>query len=335
MNADAAGVTILGGGSWGTALAVHLARSGRKVMLWVHDPDLADVMKKKRENPRYLPGFSLPGDISPSSDLQEALDGAVDILLVVPSHHVRETLGRAAPHIRRDASLLSASKGIETDTLMRVSEVIQDTLGERSVQLAVLSGPSFAREVSAGQPTAVVVASTHPDVAVRFQSILSSGTLRVYTNDDLVGVETGGAVKNVIAIGAGVLSGMGHGANSLAALITRGLAEIGRLAASLGGQRETLAGLAGLGDLVLTCTGRLSRNRALGEALGRGRTLEQHQATTAMVAEGVRTTVAVKRLAQREQVEMPITEQVHALLHEDKPVAEAVQDLLSRPPTSE
>jgi len=327
-------LTILGGGAWGTALALQLGRAGRTVSLWVHDPVLAAVMRRDRVNAAYLPGHTLPPNVSVTSDVGEALAGARDVMLVVPSHHCREVLRACLPHMpHMDAamSFCSASKGIENDSLLRVSEILADTLGEQLAgRIAVMSGPSFADEVASGHPTAVVIASNDGEVAARLQRTVSTGGLRAYTSADVIGVELGGALKNVVAIGAGVVDGLGYGTNTLAALITRGLAEISRLAEACGGRRETLAGLAGLGDLVLTCTGRLSRNRALGVALARGATLQQHQAATRMVAEGVRTTLSAWRMASRLGVEMPITSQVHAVLYKSKSPSEAIKDLLAR-----
>ena len=261
---------------------------------------------------------------------------AADVILAVPSHHCRSVLSNLKPSMQGPEAIIVASKGIETESLLRVSEIVRDVFGAGSEQkTAVLSGPSFAREVAANHPTAVVIASRDLGLAGRLQATLSGGGLRAYSSSDVVGVELGGALKNVVAIGAGVVTGLGYGSNTLAALITRGLAEISRLAVSLGGRPETLAGLAGLGDLILTCTGALSRNRALGEALGRGRTLQQHQAETPMVAEGALTTLSAYRLAMREGVEMPITEQVHALLYDNRPPAEAIAALLARELRSE
>lgn len=329
-------VTVLGGGSWGTALALHLSSSGHRTSLWVHDPVLASEMAAGRENVKYLPGHRLPRDLRITSDLGASLEDAGDLLLVVPSHHCRQVLTDARGYLTTRTRFCVASKGIETDTLLSVSAILTDVLGpDAARRVAVLSGPSFAQEVAAGHPTAVVIGCATPELGTHMQKLVSAGNLRAYTNDDLIGVELGGALKNVIAIGAGAAQGAGYGTNTQAALITRGLAEISRLAVALGGRRETLAGLAGLGDLVLTCTGKLSRNRALGVALASGVTLAGHQAGTPAVAEGVRTTRAAWRLAQREGVEMPITAQVHALLYEAKPPQEAIRDLLARELTTE
>ena len=331
-----ADLAILGAGSWGTALALHLSRSGRSVALWVHDGELAERLRSDRVNARYLPDHTLPQSVRVTHDIAEAVEGASDILLVVPSHYCRQVLVACRPLIKNPASLCVAAKGIESDTLMTVSEVVLDVLGPEAAQrTAVLSGPSFAQEVARGHPTAVVVASRIPDLAGRLQRVVSSGSLRAYTNTDLVGVELGGALKNVIAIGAGAVDGLGYGANTRAALITRGLAEISRLAEALGGRRETLAGLAGLGDLVLTCTGDLSRNRRVGLELARGRGLEEILGGTSEVAEGVRTARAACALGERHGVEMPISETVEALLAGRVRPDQGVERLMSRQLRSE
>ncbi len=328
-----ADVVVMGGGSWGTAIALHMARAGRFTRLWVRDAALARRMQEGRENDRYLPGWTLPDGLAIDADLGAAIAGSRVVILAVPAQHARAVLESARPHLDDGVGVCSASKGIECGSLMRVSEVIRDVTGPRPV--GALSGPSFAREVADGQPTAVVVGSGDAAFAKRIQTLISAGPLRAYTNHDLVGVEIGGALKNVIAIGAGAVEGLGYGTNTLAALITRGLAEIGRLAAALGGEASTLAGLAGLGDLVLTCTGKLSRNRALGAHLARGGTWDEYRAGTPMVAEGVATTASAWALAGREGCEMPITQQVHAVLHESRPVDEAIRDLLARRLTRE
>ncbi|HKY32302.1 MAG TPA: NAD(P)H-dependent glycerol-3-phosphate dehydrogenase [Candidatus Polarisedimenticolia bacterium] len=330
----AAELTVLGGGAWGTALALHAARAGRPARLWVHDPQRAAAIAARRVNETYLPGHTLPASVEVTSELGRALEGAREILVAVPSHHGRPVLAAARPHLGSEAVVCLASKGIENGTLLRPSQVAGAVLG-KGTRLAVLCGPSFAQEVAAGHPTAVVVASDDAGAADRLQQGLSWGPLRAYTNDDVTGSELGGALKNVIAVGAGVVDGLGYGANTQAALITRGLAEISRLAEAMGGRRETLAGLAGLGDLVLTCTSGLSRNRRLGSALGRGETLASFQAATPHVAEGLRTTLSAHMLAGRLGVAMPITAQIHALLYEGKPAAEAIHELLGRRLTRE
>lgn len=333
---ESAEIAVIGGGSWGTALALHLGRSGRQVRLWIHDASLAREVSATRRNAKYLAGHTLPDEVRIVEDLGESVAGAGYLLLAVPSHHCREVFGRLASHVTGEMSFCVASKGIENSTLMRVSEILRDVAGPAAAQrTAVLSGPSFAAEVAEGRPTAVVVASQSADLASDYQQLLSAGNFRAYTNQDPVGVELSGALKNIIAIGAGTVQGLEAGSNTLAALITRGLAEMGRFVEALGGRRETLAGLAGLGDLVLTCTGSLSRNRAVGIALAQGKTLAQHQAGSAMVAEGVRTTRSVRDLAKREGIEMPITEQVYAVLFEDKSPEAAIHELMARQLTHE
>jgi len=321
-------IAILGGGSWGTALAVHAARLGHSLRLWVHDPGLAQRMAASRINGKYLPGQVLAAGVTPTQRLDEALAQARIVIVVVPSHHCRQVLEQARGLLEPEACLAIASKGIENGTLMRLSEVARDAAGAHPI--ASLSGPSFAQEVARGDPTALVAASQDAGLAARLQRLFSGGSLRLYTTDDVIGVELGGGLKNVFAIGAGVVEGLGLGHNTRAALITRGLAEMSRLGEALGARRETLSGLAGLGDLVLTCTGGLSRNRGLGLALGRGAGLAEHLSSTPMVIEGVRTAASARELARRAGVETPIINEVHAVLYENKPPADAIRDLLSR-----
>ena len=328
-------ICVLGGGSWGTALARHLAVGGARVRLWAHEPEVVEAITNDHANPLFLPGFDLPPSLSATTSIEEACSGAEVTLVAVPSHFCRDVLGRARAPLGERPEVVVASKGIENGTLLRVSEIAAEILREARPRIAVLSGPSFAREVAAGRPTAIVAASAEPDLAARVQALLSFANLRVYTSGDPAGVELGGALKNVIAIAAGAVEGLGLGPNTLAALITRGLAEISRLAAALGGRRETLAGLSGLGDLVLTCTGALSRNRQVGIEIARGRSLEQIEAATRTVAEGIRTARAARDLGRRAGVEMPITEKVHEVLFEGKPAADAIRDLLGRPPRPE
>lgn len=337
MAAPAERVCVLGGGSWGTALARHLALGGTgEVRLWVHDPALAEVVKLRRENPAYLPGFELPAHLRVTSSPGEAVEGATVLVVAVPSQFCREVLDRARAGVGQDPAVIVASKGIENGSLMRVSEIAAEVLAPGGGRrIAILSGPSFAREVAAGRPTAVVAASSDPDLAARTQALLSRGPFRVYTSADPVGVELGGALKNVIAVAAGVVEGLGLGSNTVAALITRGLAEISRLTLALGGRRETLSGLAGLGDLVLTCTGALSRNRSVGIELGRGRSLEEVLREMKMVAEGVRTARSALDLGRKLSVPMPITEQVHEVLYEGKRPEDGIRELLGRPPRPE
>lgn len=312
------------------ALALSLARrGGHDLCLWCHSPALADQLTEVGENLPYLPGYTLPPDIHVTSDLPRAIFEADILLCVTPSQHLRGIIEHIAPMLTPNQIILSASKGIEEITFLRMSQVIASITKN---PCAVLSGPSFAQEVAAGAPTALVAAATDPDLALTIQREFSSPSLRLYTNDDVIGVELGGALKNVIALAAGVVHGLNLGHNSAAALITRGIAEITRLAVACGGRPQTLAGLAGLGDLVLTCTGSLSRNRSVGIELGRGRKLPDILAGMGgKVAEGVRSTAAALGLAARYGVEMPITEQVDAILHSDKKTSDAIRELMSRP----
>ncbi len=322
-------VAVLGAGSWGTALAIHLARVGHEVRLWARDADFAAEMERRRANAVYLPDIPFPPSLSIGASLPDALRDAQLVLLAVPSHGMRQVLRQAGPHVDRAAVVLSATKGIEDGSLLRMSQVIaQEWPGVPEV--AVLSGPSFARELANQLPTVVVVASPSADVVRHVQEEFRSGALRLYASADVIGVELGGALKNVIAIAAGVVDGLGLGHNAQAALITRGLAEISRLAVAAGGDRETLAGLAGMGDLVLTCTGALSRNRHVGLELARGRGLAEIVASTKMVAEGVRTTSAALALGATHGVELPIAAQVDALLDGRMSAAAAVSELMGR-----
>ena len=325
-----AALAVVGGGSWGTALARHAALAGLPVSLWIHDPDLCAAVRSERVNTTYLPGHPIPESLLVSSEIGEVVAGAGAVLLVVPSHHLRAVTRSLAAHVRENAPVLVATKGLEEETLLRMSQVVAQEAGIAPARVATLSGPSFAREVADGHPTTVVVASEDERLGERFQAQLSARNLRIYTNRDQVGVELGGALKNVVAVAAGILEGLGHGTNTAAALLTRGLHEVTRLAVTMGGQRATMAGLAGMGDLVLTCTGKLSRNRAVGVELGRGRPLAEILSGMKMVAEGVRTTRAAAALARRVEVEMPITERVNSILFEAMPPGEALQDLLSR-----
>jgi glycerol-3-phosphate dehydrogenase (NAD(P)+) len=323
-------ITILGAGAWGTALAISLARrGGHQIMLWAHSSSLTYQLVENGENSPYLPGFTLPFGITVTSDLPAAIFEADIILCVTPSQHLRGIISHIAPLLTRDQILLSASKGIEEGTLLRMTQVIAAVTDNR---VGVLSGPTFAQEVAAGSPTAIVAASTDGRLAQTIQREFSSPSLRVYTNDDVIGVELGGALKNVIALASGVVTGLNLGHNSAAALITRGIAEITRLAVACGGRRQTLAGLSGIGDLVLTCTGDLSRNRSVGIELGRGRRLDEILAGMGgKVAEGVLSTSSALGLAARYGVEMPITSQMDAILHHNKKPSDAIRDLMSRP----
>ena len=319
---------VVGAGSWGTTLAALLARAGRPVRLWARDPAIASGLNERRVNPDYLPGVALPAGISATTDLAAATSGAELVFVAVPSAFCRALYRRLAASAAESAILVSATKGLETETLQRMSEVAAEEAPGHP--LAVLSGPSFALEVAQAQPTTVVVASRDHAAAERVQREVSGETFRAYTSDDVAGVELGGALKNVIAIAAGIVVGLGYGHNTRAALITRGLAEMSRLAVALGGRADTLAGLAGLGDLVLTCTGGLSRNRQVGQALGAGRSLAEAISSTHMVAEGVRTALAACALADRAGVDMPIAREMKAVLHEGKDPRAALTDLMLR-----
>jgi glycerol-3-phosphate dehydrogenase (NAD(P)+) len=322
-------IAVLGAGSWGTALAIHLARVGHDVRLWARDPALVAEMIAIRANPRYLAEFRLPDRVTPAARPQAALQDATLVVFAVPSHGLRAVARAVAPSLRSDAVLISATKGLETDSLQRMSLVLGEeaTAGQPVV---VLSGPSFAAEVARGLPTAVLSASLDATAAAYVQDRFRGPALRLYVSDDVPGVEIGGAMKNVIAIASGVVEGLGLGHNAMAALITRGLAEISRLADAEGGRRETLAGLSGLGDLVLTSTGDLSRNRHVGLELGRGRPLQEILAGMRMIAEGVRTTGAALALGARHGIELPITAEMAAVLDGRRSPAEAVDVLMGR-----
>jgi glycerol-3-phosphate dehydrogenase (NAD(P)+) len=328
-------IAVVGAGSWGTALSLVLARrGGHSITMWSHTSLVADVVRRTRENSIYLPGLSIPDSVAVTTSLEEAVDQAEILILVVPSEHLRSICCTMAPMLSSDQIIVNATKGIEDGTYLRMTQVMAEVFGKHRLTLpcSVLSGPSFAQEVGAGSPTAIAIASCDPAIATRIQEEFSSPSLRLYTNEDVVGVELGGALKNVIAIAAGATYGLELGHNSVAALITRGIAEITRLAVACGGRRETLAGLSGLGDLVLTCTGALSRNRHVGLELGSGRCLKEILADMhGRVAEGVRTTDAALGVARRMDVEMPITEQVAAVLHERISAKEAMRELMSRP----
>ncbi|WP_348268393.1 NAD(P)-dependent glycerol-3-phosphate dehydrogenase [Edaphobacter paludis] len=323
-------IAILGAGAWGTALALALARrGGHELVLWSHSAPLADQLNDLGENLPYLPGFTLPADIQVTSDLPGAIFEADILLCVTPSQHVRGIISHIAPLLTRDQILVSASKGLEESTFLRMSQVIASITDN---PCAVLSGPSFAQEVALGYPTAIVAAAATSTLAQIIQREFSSSLLRIYTNNDVTGVELGGALKNVIALSSGVVHGLNLGHNSAAALITRGIAEITRLSVACGGRRQTLAGLSGIGDLVLTCTGNLSRNRSVGIELGKGRHLPDILAgLNGKVAEGIQSTTAALGLAARYGVEMPITEQMDAILHHNKSPKDAIRDLMTRP----
>ena len=327
-------ILVLGSGAWGTAIALSLVRrEDHQVSLWSHAPEMASAIQSAGENKQFLPGFPLPANLLLTGD-DAAISDAEIIVSVIPSEFLRSTFNRLRPHLRPGQIIVSATKGIENGSFLRMTEVIAATLEGSGLNLPIgaFSGPSFAYEVAQAQPTAVTVAFDDAAIASRIQQEFSSETLRLYTSTDLVGVELGGALKNVIAIAAGIASGVGLGYNSAAGLITRGIAEITRLAVACGGRRETLAGLSGVGDLVLTCTGSLSRNRTVGAELGKGRKLpEILESLGGKVAEGVLTTRAALGLARKLDIEMPITEQMELILDEGKAPMEAIRDLMLRP----
>jgi glycerol-3-phosphate dehydrogenase (NAD(P)+) len=333
-------ITVVGGGAWGTALAAVAARRGdHQVRLWALEKEVCESVNARQVNDLFLPAIKVPGSIRASNDFREALEGAEIVVSVMPSHHCRRSFEHMAQWLRPEMLFLSATKGVENETLLRMSEVIAEVV-ERycnfTPRVGALSGPSFAREVAESKPTAVTAASADLALAARVQNEFSDPGFRIYLNDDVVGVELGGALKNVIAIAAGICEGLGIGHNALAGLITRGLAEITRLAVACGAKPQTMAGLAGMGDLVLTCTGGLSRNRSVGIALGQGQKLEAVIAGMhGMVAEGVLTTNAAIGLGKKYGVEMPITEQMFAILDEGKSPHDAIRDLMSRPGKAE
>jgi glycerol-3-phosphate dehydrogenase (NAD(P)+) len=333
-------IAVIGAGAWGTALSIALARKGgHSVRLWAYEAEVRESIAQRRRNDLFLPDCEIPPGVCASSDFAEVLRDAEIVVSVMPSHHCRRLFAAAAPHLKHDMLIVSATKGVENDTLLRMSEVIHQVVKEKcgfAPRVGALSGPSFAKEVGRGDPTAVAIASTDSALALTVQREFSDARFRIYTNDDVAGVELGGSIKNVIAIAAGVCDGLGLGYNTVAALITRGLAEITRLVVACGGRRETMLGLAGVGDLVLTCTGGLSRNRTVGVELGKGRRLDDIIAGMhGMVAEGVLTTNAAKALAQKHGVEMPITSQMFQILHDGKPARDAIRELMTRPATEE
>jgi glycerol-3-phosphate dehydrogenase (NAD(P)+) len=325
-------IAVIGAGSWGTALGVITARAGHKVQLWSHNPEVVETINSEHINPRHLTEARIPDNVRATSHLVDAVNAAELLILAAPSHATRELLAAMTPAFDSEMVIVSATKGIEIDTGKRMSQVVAEVVPHATrPRFVSLSGPSFAKEVAANHPTAVVAASEDHDASRMVQSELSFDNFRIYTNDDVVGTELGGSVKNVMAIAAGMVAGLGFGSNSIAALITRGLAEMTRLALREGARLETLMGLAGLGDLVLTCTGSLSRNRFVGQELGKGRKLAEITAEMNEVAEGVKTTLAVKRLAARIGVDMPITKEVHAVLYEGKLASNATNELMTRP----
>jgi glycerol-3-phosphate dehydrogenase (NAD(P)+) len=332
-------IAVIGAGAWGTALSIVLARNGaHKVRLWAYEAEVRESIDKRRQNELFLPGCEIPAAVSATNQWEDLRDAEI-VVSVMPSHHCRRLFTQAAPFLKPETLIVSATKGVENDTLLRMSEVIVEVVSQKrgfQPRVGALSGPSFAKEVARGDPTAVAIASTDNDLALRVQREFSDPAFRIYTNDDMAGVELGGALKNVIAIAAGVCDGLGLGYNTVAALITRGLAEITRLVTACGGRRETMLGLAGVGDLVLTCTGGLSRNRTVGVELGKGRRLDDIIAGMhGMVAEGVLTTNAARALAEKQHIEMPITGQMFQILHDGKSARDAIRELMTRRATEE
>jgi glycerol-3-phosphate dehydrogenase (NAD(P)+) len=333
-------IAIIGAGAWGTGIAIVLGRKGtHRVRLWAHETDVCESIMQKRLNETFLPGRSIPNSVTASNDLAATLQGARIVVSVMPSQHCRALFERMRPLLPPQALIVSATKGLEEGSLQRMTEVISEVLKRENGSIpavGALSGPSFAQEVARGDPTAITIASKDSELLRSVQQEFGDSSFRVYTNSDVIGVELGGALKNIVAIAAGICDGLGFGHNSVAALITRGLAEMTRLVVACGGRPETMAGLAGLGDLVLTCTGGLSRNRSVGVELGRGGKLPDIIAGMhGMVAEGVFTTSAAVGLARARNVEMPITEQMHAILHKGKSPRDAIQELMSRTGKSE
>ena len=323
-------VAVIGAGSWGTALAILLARKQQQVVLWGRDSARMAEMQESRKNRKYLPGHSFPDSLIATSELKYALNQADCVLTVVPSHGLRQVYRELKPYLTEGIPVVSAVKGIETSSLRTMTQVMQEESAGMRLSFCVLSGPSFAEEVASGHPTAVTVACADIQVAAAVQQLCSSRLFRVYSSTDVIGLEISGAMKNVIAIASGISDGLGYGLNTRAALITRGLAEITRLGIALGADARTFAGLGGLGDLVLTCTGNLSRNRTIGLKLGSGKSLDEALAEMTMVAEGVKTTLSCYHLTRQSGVEMPILEQTHAVLYENKRCQDAVADLFER-----
>jgi len=328
-------VGVIGAGSWGTALTKPLSEQGREISLWGHSKEHLTTIIESRENKTYLPGYILKESIRPVFDLKQAVAGHGVIVMVVPSHVFRGVFEKIVPYLDDGAHIVSATKGIENETLLTMTQVMRDVLSQASpakkdIRIGVLSGPSFAKEVAGGLPAAVTVAAENIEAAQVFQQIFFTEKFRVYTSTDVIGLELGGALKNIVAIAAGICDGLNYGTNTRAALITRGLAEISRLGVKMGAEPLTFSGLGGLGDLVLTCTGDLSRNRTVGVKLGQGKTLKTILSEMNMVAEGIKTTSSAWALAKKMDVEMPILEQVYQVIYNDKPCSEAVHDLLAR-----
>jgi len=327
-------IAVIGAGSWGTALALHLSKKGCSVRLWGVDPHHVEKLQQERQNTRYLPGMLFPETLSPTDNLKEAVSGSPTICMVVPSHGYRDVFEKVVGCLDNDAVIISATKGVENGTLQTMSQIMADVINGSekiiSIERAVLSGPSFAKEVAEEVPTAITMGCKDAVIASELQKLFNTGYFRVYTSTDLIGLEVSAALKNIIAIAAGICDGLKFGMNARAALITRGLAEITRLGIKMGAEPATFYGLSGMGDLVLTCTGDLSRNRTVGLKLGKGQLLDQILDEMSMVAEGVKTTKSVYHLAKEQHVEMPILEQVYRILYEDKDCRTAVNDLLGR-----
>lgn len=328
-------IAVIGAGSFGTAMAIVAGRCGNEVLLWAHDPKVANAIRESGSNPFYLADVPLGENVRATADLAEAARFTDTFFMVVPSHHYRRVLGDLGGLLERRACVVSGTKGIENETLERMSEITSAALGDRLMAFATLSGPTFALETARGDPTAAVIASRDLQFAEELQRVMSSATFRLYNTSDVVGVELAGSLKNVIAIAAGVLEGLGLGSNTNAALVTRGLHEISRLGIALGGRPETFAGLAGMGDLMLTCTGALSRNRSVGVALGKGKKLDDILRESRLVAEGIRTSKSANELAARHGIDMPITTEMFRVLYEDEPPRQAIQRLMSRSLKSE
>ncbi|MGE5654432.1 MAG: NAD(P)H-dependent glycerol-3-phosphate dehydrogenase [Bacillota bacterium] len=328
-------VAVLGGGGWGTALAKLLASNGHDVLLWVYEPEVVKAINEEHVNPLYLKGVCLPDNLRASNDIADVLRGRDLVVNAGVSQHLRSVMRQAKPHLGSAAVVISATKGIEPETYLRMTEVVAQELGIGPERIAALSGPNHAEEVSRGVPSTTVVAATRRELAERFQDLFMSRSFRVYTNPDVVGVELCGALKNIIALGAGICDGLGFGDNTKAALMTRGLTEMARLGVAMGADASTFAGLAGVGDLIATCTSQHSRNRWCGNELGKGRRLDEILASTKMVVEGVRTTVAAHALGRKLGVSLPITDAIYGVLYEDKSARESTQALMGRLKTHE
>lgn len=323
-------ISVIGAGAFGTAMAINAARSNNEVLLWAHDPEVARTIAETGFNPDYLPGMPLGTNVRATSDLAEAAAFSDTVFMVVPSHHYRNVLTQFAGHLQTPVKVISGTKGIENESLQRMSEISSAVLEDRLAAFAVLSGPTFALETARADPTVAVIASHQDDFAHQVQQVMSSPVFRLYRSPDVVGVELAGSLKNVIAIAAGVLEGLGLGSNTTAALIARGLAEMTRLGVALRGRLETFSGLAGMGDLVLTCTGSLSRNRSVGVQLGKGRKLEDILRDAKFVAEGIKTAKSAQQLSERHQIEMPIAAEMYRVLYENEPPREGLQRLMTR-----